>query len=189
MLKVCLYTALNGGNPTGDERIFENLKANARSLFPFETKYQDNIKEVLNHPLFKTSKLILDQFTLTKELKDFNKECYSQGTGKTYYTYTIDRPEPYICNLPHQGISRVLQGFEVVLLSYLTRIVLTTGGLPISLDHDGLLIAYPSYITPDSKQELEDLLTNKMYYISNHLLKAPMPIEVKNFITPTSKLD
>jgi hypothetical protein len=29
MLKVCLYTLLNGGNPASDERVFETLKANA----------------------------------------------------------------------------------------------------------------------------------------------------------------
>jgi hypothetical protein len=178
IFKVALYTALNGGNPAGVERLMDNLMANAMELLPDKNPTQSM--------LYSVTKENLEDFQLLKEVKDLNQMCYNK-IGHYTYTYTVDRYIPYRNSSAHKGISRVLQGFEVVLLSRLTRYVLETDGLPLSLDHDGLMAMY--YIgNSDStdkermvsfSKEIEDELTRRLERWSLYLLQRPVPIETK----------
>jgi hypothetical protein len=114
--------------------------------------------------------------------------------------------EPYKIESPHRGISRVLQGFEVVLLSVLACECLKIGLLPISLDHDGLLVI-PAFrktyaggtniydeLSQFQNLPLEDRAFQISHYIceklnqssfkdwSTYLLANPVPLEPKRFI-------
>ena len=71
--------------------------------------------------------------------------------------FTIDRSEPYKINSKHLGISRVLQSFEIVLLTVLIKECLKLNILPISLDHDGALCVVNKEVQPE---EIAALLTN-----------------------------
>lgn len=191
-LKVCLYTSLNGGNPSSDERVFETLKANAKDKFKFQGKFIENRDAVFRDPLFRKTKIVFDEFQISNELKSFNKSCVYEGPpgskGPTFLTHTIDRPEVYSCDTPHKGISRVLQGFEIVLLSVLVKNVIETGGLPVSLDHDGLIIAYPGSLNSADKTDLESLLFKSSQDWSSYLVQTPVPIEIKNVYSPDVRL-
>jgi hypothetical protein len=143
--------------------------------------------------LFKNKiKLVFDEFQISNELKSFNKSCVYEGPrdskGPTFLTHTIDRPDVYSCDTPHKGISRVLQGFEIVLLSVLVKNVLETGGLPVSLDHDGLIIAYPGSISSVDKEDLEKILFSSSQDWSAYLVQTPVPIEIKTIYSPNVKL-
>lgn len=103
------------------------------------------------------------------------------------YTYTIDRVQPYKNSASYKGISRVLQGFEVVLLSRLTSSVIKSGGLPLSLDHDGLLALFEKQNDfVNEKSFVNELVKNKEKKLtiglsnwSKYLLKGEVPIETK----------
>ena len=73
------------------------------------------------------------------------------------------------------AISRLLQGFEIVLLSVLVRFILEIGA--VSLDHDGVLVAFIG--KRDSKQIALNL-TKKMEPWSKYLLGQPIPIDAKS---------
>jgi hypothetical protein len=47
--------------------------------------------------------------------------------------YSVDRSTPYFVESQHKAISRVLQGFEVVLLAALVADIFALGGIPASL--------------------------------------------------------
>ncbi len=58
-------------------------------------------------------------------------------------SFTLDSVEPYGVDSVHKGISRALQGYEVVLLSVLVRAIVLRGGIPINLAHDGCMAIFP----------------------------------------------
>ena len=117
ILKVFLYTSLNGGNPGSHDRLIDNLTDNARNLIPK--------KKLTSSDLYLQTKAIAESFQLLQEVKNFNKSCFMNGC-KYSYTYTVDRVNPYRNHASYKGISRVLQGFEVVLLSCLTKYVISS---------------------------------------------------------------
>jgi hypothetical protein len=178
IFKVALYTALNGGNPAGQERLMDNLMGNAIDLLPKNKISQSSFYSI--------TRQILEEFPLLKEVRDLNKLCYEQ-IGEHPYTYTVDRYEPYRNSASYKGISRVLQGFEVVLLSRLTHQVLDAGGLPLSLDHDGLLAMFHisrSGLTDEEAiiyfaKQVEKQLTGMLEKWSVYLLNNPVPVETK----------
>ena len=62
--------------------------------------------------------LVFGEDPLVKEVKMLNPLCYNE----TYEgVFTIDRREMYTIESVHKGISRVLQGFEIIVLTVLTR--------------------------------------------------------------------
>jgi hypothetical protein len=178
ILKVFLYTSLNGGNPASEERLTDNLTSNAMDLLPKSHITQSKI--------FRITKRIAEDFKLVVEVKDLNKQCYTMGLNKGY-TFTVDRFDPYVNDQVYKGISRVLQGFEVCLLSVLTLNVMKRGFIPLSLDHDGLMaLILLEETEKDDKEsiskkieELELQLSESMNQWSNYLIKAPLPIETK----------
>ena len=180
ILKVGVYTSLNGGNPASHDRIFDNLSENAGAYLP-----KDAIEKA---PVYLATKEILESFQILKEVKDLNKECFTKAMDKTF-TYTIDRKVPYQTESSYKGISRVLQSFEVVLLSILTREVIRYQGLPLSLDHDGLMalfileeeVSIDSPILTESIKQMEIALTNSMKDWAQYLLKSNVPIETKRY--------
>lgn len=132
-----LYTSLNGGNPSNKDRIADSLSLNAKELLASEETIPLPEKKI-----FKATKKALDQFSLVAEVKNLSQKCVRKQDGK-FLMYTVDRGKPYETQVQHKGISRVLQGFEVVLLSVLIKECFRLGLIPVSLDHDGFL-AIPS---------------------------------------------
>lgn len=145
-LKVATYTSLNGGNPSSPYRIFEN------AIFNFS----ENIGNVQTADLFlqtalcKAMQKTFENFPVINELKNLNKGCAQPLTygpdGKPTKSgcYTPDRLEMEIFEKPHLGISRVLQGFEIILLCCLYWEMVDLRLQVCSLDHDGLLAYLPT---------------------------------------------
>lgn len=112
---------LNGGNPVSTERLVENLPLNARnSLENAKFKSLNDLKE---DSIFLAATRALENFALVDEGKEINTTCSENDSGRIF-THTIDRIKPYEVESPRLGISRVLQGFEIVLLSVLVRSLL-----------------------------------------------------------------
>lgn len=134
------------------------------------------------------TKQINEKFQLINEVKDLHKSCFMKGS-KMSFTYTIDRLEPYQNEASYKGISRVLQGFEVVLLCCLTQYVIELKGIPLSLDHDGLTALFMiEPLIDNNKEQIEEnvldissSLTEKMKSWSTYLLRSIMPIETKRY--------
>lgn len=179
ILKVGLYTSLNGGNPISEARLNDNLTLNAGDyLFSIGVA-----KENLNDSSFwNLTKEMLLSFQLINEVKNLNLKCSFKDYDDQYKVYTLDRTSPYVIDSPHKGISRVLQGFEVVLLSILLYDVISLKLLPVSLDHDGILLMAPN--STDPKQFCEKLsgVDSKFYQWSKYILEEPIPIEPKRVI-------
>jgi hypothetical protein len=113
--------------------------------------------QFMNTKIFKAAYNALDQFQLIAEVRSLNKECASlfsepDEITKEFETYTVDRVKPYLTMSTHYGISRVLQGFEVVLLSVMVKSIIELGA--ISLDHDGCMVLFCASfkISPDEKR-------------------------------------
>lgn len=167
MLKVSLYTALNGGNPASHDRLVDNLSSNAIEFLP--------AKDIDLSDIYILTKKVMNDFPLLKEVKGLNKLCYCKGIYNSF-TYTTDRTTPYKNQKVHKGIYRVLQGFEVVLLSVLTKEIVELNGLPLSLDHDGLMALFVlEEIGPLDKEEsfiimkqLENVITSRLYGWSHY---------------------
>lgn len=177
ILKVMLYTSLNGGNPGSEARLFDNLKSNAKDYI---NKFKLNLNDpevLLTSNLYYAAQEVAGKFELARELKELNKACVKPSlTRKIFYTFTVDRYEPYESESVHYGISRVLQGFEVILLSVLTRIAVSNNCLPISLDHDGILLL----LNPDiDESELMAKFNDEFIPWSDYLLDITIPLEIK----------
>jgi hypothetical protein len=70
-----------------------------------------------------------------------------------------------------------LQGFEVVLFTIFVKDILSVGVLPISFDHDGILVMLPKKIFESQFRQKDELLlavinlTGKFPFWSKYLLK------------------
>lgn len=180
MLKVSLYTSLNGGNPFGPARLLKNVNDNALHLLSHFEDFED-LEKFKESSLYKVLYRVFEKDELIKEVKDLNKSCFSQ---RRLVSHTIDRVKPYKIDKPHKGISRVLQSFEVVLLSVLVRSCLKELLLPVSLDHDGLLIAYRGNVDIKSLSLhlTRDIEPWVHFLLSKEGLDMEMPIESKLLI-------
>lgn len=139
MLKVSFYTSLNGGNPFGKELLCKNLSDNAPEVL---SGYPSIISFGKGRE-FRVLNDILKGMEIIQEVKSLNKSCVKNG-----FTYTIDRAAPYAADKTHKGISRALQGVEVVLLAVLAEFVCESSGIPMNLAHDGLMAVYKNDRTP-----------------------------------------
>jgi len=178
ILKVGLYTSLNGGNPCSDDRLLATLTFNAEDLL--EKGNLNTIEKIKSSSLWSSSFDTLMSFSLIKEVKSLNEICAKQIDSKTYQVFTIDREEPYLIDSKHKGISRVLQGFEVVLLAVLTREILIHKCLPVSLDHDGVLIMTDNNTIPTDL--CTSLSQSSFGSWSNYLLGEELPLEIKRIV-------
>jgi hypothetical protein len=141
ILKVSFYTALNGGNPLNVTRLGANLKLNAPSLLqPYAC-----LDEFSKSSTLEKLKQVLQNMSLLEDVKELNKACFNKEKG---VTYTDDRKKGYQIDSQHKGISRVLQGVEVVLLSLLVPAIVKRGGIPLNLVHDGALVIFPNNCKP-----------------------------------------
>lgn len=182
ILKMAFSYSLNGYDPEKEFLLLPTIKKHAPYLLD---KYP-----TLNH--FQASrhlgilKEMLLNFELIREVRDLNTFCESNA-GKGLWT--IDRRTPYKIPSTEMGISRVLQGFEVVLLSALTRFVLIRGGLPLNLAHDTLLVAFKN--TPGfNARELCFTLSDELSEWSSYLLGGySLPLEAKYTIQNGIYLD
>lgn len=160
ILKVGFYTCLNGGNPTSDKRLLANMSVSAKG---FISKFI-SVDACLKSSDFKEIKKVLSSFELFNQVKNLNESCHCNKTS----VYTIDRKLPYLIDSSYKGISRVVQGFEVVQLSILVKEILLLKGLPLSLDHDGVLAFFKEPCNPIS---IAQILTNRLSDWSFFLLK------------------
>ena len=176
ILKIGLYTALNGGTPYSERRLTETLKGTA-------SKSIGGLKDpaaITKLPIYSLLEAFLREYTLLKEVKDLNLRCsVPLPSGRYHMTYAIDRFEPYIYKSPHMGISRVLQSVEVIMLAVLVRSILIHGGVPISLDHDGCLVLIPKFMTKEQVKSLEISLTKEISAWSEYLVHRSIPVVAK----------
>lgn len=190
ILKVGLYTSLNGGNPSSNARLIDNISLNAKDYV--ESHNLNSIEEIMNDTLFHKTKQLLDDFELVKEVKDLSSNAFEMFYDKeeqknVYFAYTVDRVKPYEFESGHKGISRVLQGFEVVLLSTLIHSVLSIGAKIVSLDHDGTLIMisqkqFESSFKSDPFELCQKLSKSTFSDFSEYLLSQSVSIEPKRLI-------
>ena len=166
------------------------MKTNLLSILPKDLK-EENYP---SHELFRCSKKCVQSFILAKELSDLNNKCFIKkdyGDEVNYQTYTNtyipSRIDPWFIDAPQKGISRVLQVFEVVLLTILKikppsrdsyRVGLLIRGVPLSLDHDGVFAGFKGekYINDIAKKLRESLGPWAKYF-----LKSEVPVEVKRY--------
>ena len=197
MLKVALYTSMNGGNPAGNDQILKNLAGNAAEIIQREK--MRSVGELRSSPLYVATMKSFDNFDLIKEVSNIKNKCailnssvssYTPYEDRSYLTFTVDRAEPYVVLQPHKGISRVLQGFEVVLLSVLVKDLLSLGMIPISLDHDGVLVMLSEDQFREHGSDPASLckkISGKSNNLSFHdwseyLLDESLPIEAKRLV-------
>jgi len=186
-LKVGLYTSMNGGNPVNDVRLVANIGLNLSGCF--QRLKINKESEILDTALAKVVRQTLQDFPLIQEVRSLSNTCYikSDTTGTNdknlYKNYTVDSSTAYCFEGQHKGISRVLQGFEVVLLSAVVYRSLEVGATPISLDHDGCLVMiskkkFAEYDNDPFKfaKAIESGIFNTF---SNYLLDQSIPIEPK----------
>lgn len=179
ILKVGLYTSLNGGNPVSDARLNDNITLNAGEFLFSIGVAKDNLQ---NSSFWSLTKEMLLSFQLIREVKNLNLKCAFKDFDDKYKVYTLDRTSPYEIDSPHKGISRVLQGFEVVLLSILLYDVISLKLLPISLDHDGILLMAPNSTDPQQVCEKLSGVDSKFHQWSKYILEEPIPIEPKRVV-------
>lgn len=170
ILKIMLYTSLNGGNPLSPARVFDNL---GNFKFDLVTQVHQGLDFRQSADYANFCKVFAEN-PLIDEVKSLNEKCVSEWGDRVY---TVDRKSPYKIESKHKGISRVLQSFEVVMLSVLVRACLSLGLLPLSLDHDGVLCLD---INKTQITNLEEALTNEMLDWSTYLLKRPIQVVAKN---------
>lgn len=110
-----------------------------------------------------------------------------QIQGQPYKcTYTIDRLAPYTFDSGHKRLSRVLQGFEVVLLTVLVFQLLKIKAKVISLDQDGVLVTLSNRQFEEFNSDpikLTNVLFDSLFFdFLNYLLFQNIPIEPKRII-------
>jgi hypothetical protein len=77
ILKVGLYTSLNGGNPWSHDRLVDSLTLNAKDSVKEYTKGDFPLSETA---LYKATKEVLENFTLVNEVKNLSKNCIRKAT-------------------------------------------------------------------------------------------------------------
>lgn len=115
ILKVALYTSLNGGNPLSVDRLVSNLSINAEEYI--NKNGISTFDDLISSSLYKAMTEVIQSFRIVEEVKQINTTCYVKQqifNEKHLVTYTIDRQIPYEVDSAYKGISRVLQGFEIV---------------------------------------------------------------------------
>ena len=183
MLKVSVYTSLNGGNPASDERLCDNFELNAKTIF---SAVGEDKAQLMLTPEFKSMKQVLSEFKLGKALKDLNKTCvvpvnsgFAISKQNPGMVFTVDKSEPYLVTSAHMGISRVLQGFELIMLSNMVQQCVRLGGLPVSLDHDGIYVCLPQNRDPMAFIDQMDRFCEDW---GKYLLEMKVPITGKRVI-------
>jgi hypothetical protein len=168
MLKVFVYTALNGGSPLTPLRMLDT----------FQNKWPSAVEGIVDPFKFAQTNLYNTFYkafvnnVLLNSLKDINKSC-----SANLITYGIDRIKPYYLEADYYGISRVFQSFEVILMCKLAQQIVKTGGIPVSLVHDGILCMYTNEENPKEKIAA---IQGEMSEWSKYLLKdIDMPLEAK----------
>lgn len=145
----------------------DRVKDNLLSIKPELKKVIDEAGPSFEQTdLYKDFLKVFGNDPLVSEVKQLNMICVNQWGDKVF---TVDRVEPYKIQSKHLGISRVLQSFEVVLLSLLTRACIIRGHLPLSLDHDGLLCLVKASHDP---YEVCESLTQDLSEWSGFLLEG-----------------
>lgn len=173
MLKVVLYSSLNGGSPLGKELLFDNITLN----HPILTKPFFNADHFETSDLYNCFRHVLSDFSLIKEVGALNAHCAIKMGEEDYITFTLDRESAYQFNSSHKGISRALQSFEVVLLTVLVQKIIQSGGMPLNLAHDGVMAIYPGIIKPEV---LTEHLTQEMDPWARFMLNGlNLPIDCK----------
>jgi hypothetical protein len=142
------------------------LNENAQALL--EQNHNESKDDLLNSKVLKVCKGILSKVDILDEVRTLNPLCSLKMNHDKFLTYTIDRQTPYEIDASYKGISRTLQGFEVILLTTLVREVLKNKCLPLSLDHDGTLVyVRPGVDINNLQKELSDGIKDWSQYLLN----------------------
>lgn len=161
-----------------------------RTEYLFQHHLDLNLHDLVGSPLYKATIKAIKAFKIIDEVKFINTTCNFEQAAfqKTRnLTFTIDRVKPYEVDSKHKGISRVLQSFEVVLLTVLVYEVLNARGISVSLDHDGVLAMFPRKWFEENQFSTDDMInrlqnSGKFEAWSTYLLKEKLPIEVKRYV-------
>lgn len=183
ILKVFLYTSLNGGNPGSPGSLDRVLKGKASHL----------IQEPFKNQMYEVTAKVAKDWPLTTAVQGLNKTCFclSEVDPDRVYVYCLDQIPPYILSKSDSycGISRVLQSFEIVLLSVLTGFLAQRSLLAISLEHDGCWVIgsredanEPVGPLLPLMKEYEVLLSGDMQAWSQYLVTKPVTVTIKRMI-------
>lgn len=174
LLKVSLYSALNGGDISGDTLStkmacdIKGLKGSDQAILKSNLQLLPRYWSVLGELSSLSSKTAL-------------KSAVGSPGSRAYHVFTPVKTKPYYFDKPHLGISRVLQAFEVILLMNLSETVLDLGMHIGCLDHDGLTLCSGNDIEDSN---LIDELSSRTANFSHFLLKRNLPLVVKHSVRP-----
>lgn len=175
ILKVGLYSSLNGGNPSSDNRIMENMKQNAGRYLKIKGINENDAKALQSDSLFFAIRYAFEGFALIQEVRDLNQRCcvptHFPDKERAYMCYSVDRSTPYFVESQHKAISRVLQGFEVVMLAALVADIFALGGIPASLGNLKIQI-YLTFLLQNQKLQKPVEFDNEKFFGS---YEKPVP--------------
>ena len=158
ILKKFVYKKLQGGNITNTKDIYASL--NSRLLKLLKCKFNYLAKCIQNN-------------TYIKEI-----EKIAQKVASKKIIYTPERLEVYSIRVKHQRISRLATGIEMCLLLHLILIIIKLPEriIPISLEHDGLLL----YGQCNDIEQYIKTINSEMKEYSNILIQHPIVVALKN---------
>lgn len=158
ILKKLVYKKLQGGNLLYTNDIYQNLDKNLK------TKVSRDFKYLINY---------MKSNVCIQEIEKITTKVNSEKI-----IYTPEQLEGYALRVKRQRISRLTTGIEVCLLLHLILIIIkmTENFIPISLEHDGLLI----YGVCNDIQDYIRRLNLEFQRCCNHLIQHTITIELKS---------
>lgn len=158
ILKKFVYKKLQGGNIRNTKDIYASLNP--------------NLQRLLGRNFNSIAKCIQNN-TYVKEIEKITKKIASEKT-----IYTPEYLEGYHIHVKRQRISRLATGIEMCLLLHLVLVIieLPENFIPISLEHDGLLL----YGQCNNIEQYIKTINSKMKKYSNTLIQHPIMVELKN---------
>lgn len=174
-LKIGVYGTLNGGNPVGPQILDDNIM---EGVFGKSVDQQIIKEKIIT---------VFENWDLIASIKDLSNQV-SVKYGLLNELHGIDRLKPYALEEKHKLISRYLQGYEVVLLSVIAYNILYSGGLVLSLEHDGVVCLFEkkssAQLSPeDVMVEVTEKVSAGLKPWAKLLLKQEIPLETKLLIT------
>ena len=166
-LKNIIYSGINGA------RVFSKISLN-RTL-----NEEGMTKEELDKKIEQAKKnKLLNEVRLFQDLVGKKTEIYLPNRVEPYRGKVEEIEQETKRSRYHEGLmsSRVLASHEVIFLAYLVEVaVINKLGIPISLEHDGVLYL----CRKTNKERLKMLLNEKITQISEELLGLKIQIKEK----------
>lgn len=168
LLKKIVYTCFNGGN-------LRNFKNTVKTIYPEYYKDLPNEREMGNRLWIEKAILNNPAFN---EIARLNSRIAELGLTSRLYSPITGKPVP-LCEgngkalSGYKFISRLLAFNEVILLLEELRLIIEGGGLPISLEHDGVIAAFLDEPNDSFQRSFEA----EMSRFSEQLINFPLQVK------------